>query len=125
MLDEDGLQHVGDILGLVNEAMTKFDEAETRRLQEKMEKGNFTLDDFMSQMKQVNKLGPMQKVMGMIPGMGDLAKQIPVLPANSPIEFQLPINTRGRLTSEEQFANIVIKTSDQGASVKLGDLQPA
>src|SRR5689334_3774831 len=66
---------MGDILGLVNEAMTKFDEAETRRLQEKMEKGNFTLDDFMSQMGQVKKLGPMSKVMGMIPGMGDLTKQ--------------------------------------------------
>src|SRR5215204_1234360 len=55
---------MGDILGLVNEAMTKFDEAETRRLQEKMEKGNFTLEDFMSQMGQVKKLGPMGKVMG-------------------------------------------------------------
>jgi signal recognition particle subunit SRP54 len=67
---------MGDILGLVNEAMTKFDEAETRRLQEKMEKGNFTLDDFMSQMGQVKKLGPMGKVMGMIPGMSELTKNM-------------------------------------------------
>src|SRR5687767_2263401 len=67
---------MGDILGLVNEAMTKFDEAETRRLQEKMEKGNFTLDDFMSQMGQVKKLGPMGKVMGMIPGMSEMSKQM-------------------------------------------------
>ena len=67
---------MGDILGLVNEAMTKFDEAETRRLQEKMEKGNFTLDDFMAQMGQVKKLGPMNKVMGMIPGMNDLTKNM-------------------------------------------------
>src|SRR4051812_273811 len=67
---------MGDILGLVNEAMTKFDEAETLRLQEKMEKGNFTLDDFMSQMGQVKKLGPMGKVMGMIPGMSELTKNM-------------------------------------------------
>src|SRR5947207_2367607 len=67
---------MGDILGLVNEAMTKFDEAETLRLQEKMEKGNFTLDDFMSQMGQVKKLGPMGKVMGMIPGMNELTKNM-------------------------------------------------
>ncbi|RIK78531.1 MAG: transporter [Planctomycetota bacterium] len=46
----------------------------------------------------------------------------PPVPENSPIEFQLPINTRGRLASEEQFENIVIKTSDKGASVKLGDV---
>src|SRR5215208_6137899 len=67
---------MGDILGLVNEAMTKFDQEETARLQAKMEKGNFTLDDFMSQMGQVKKLGPMGKVMGMIPGMSQLTQQM-------------------------------------------------
>ena len=67
---------MGDILGLVNEAMTKFDQDETKRLQEKMEKGNFTLDDFMAQMGQVKKLGPMGKVMGMIPGMSELTKNM-------------------------------------------------
>jgi len=67
---------MGDILGLVNEAMTKFDQEETARLQQKMEKGQFTLDDFMSQMGQVKKLGPMNKVMGMIPGMSDLTKNM-------------------------------------------------
>jgi signal recognition particle subunit SRP54 len=41
-----------------------------------MEKGNFTLDDFMAQMGQVRKLGPMGKVMGMIPGMNELTKQV-------------------------------------------------
>src|SRR4028119_2303101 len=59
---------MGDILGLVNEAMIKFDEAATRRLQEKMEKGNFTLDDFMSQMGQVKKLGPTTKDTGRMTG---------------------------------------------------------
>src|SRR5258706_10203513 len=66
---------MGDIVGLVTEAMDKFDQDETARLTAKMEKGNFTLDDFMAQMSQVNKLGPMSKVMGMIPGMNELAKQ--------------------------------------------------
>ena len=67
---------MGDILGLVSEAMTKFDQDETARLQAKMEKGQFTLDDFMAQMGQVRKLGPMGKVMGMIPGMSDLTKNM-------------------------------------------------
>src|SRR5688572_6250166 len=66
---------MGDILGLVTEAMDKFDQEETARLQEKMEKGHFTLDDFIAQMGQVGKLGPMKKVIGMIPGMGDMMKQ--------------------------------------------------
>src|SRR3954471_5347229 len=67
---------MGDIVGLVSEAMEKFDAEETAKLQEKMEKGQFTLDDFIGQMTQVKKLGPMGKVMGMIPGMSELTKQI-------------------------------------------------
>jgi signal recognition particle subunit SRP54 len=67
---------MGDIIGLVTEAQQKFDVEETARLQAKMEKGEFTLDDFMSQMGQINKLGPIGKVMGMIPGMSDLTKQV-------------------------------------------------
>jgi signal recognition particle subunit SRP54 len=67
---------MGDIVGLVSEAMEKFDQEETARLQAKMERGNFTLDDFMAQMSQVKKLGPMGKVMSMIPGMSELSKQV-------------------------------------------------
>jgi signal recognition particle subunit SRP54 len=67
---------MGDIVGLVSEAMDKFDQEETAKLQAKMEKGEFTLDDFMSQMGQVKKLGPMGKIMGMIPGMSELTKQL-------------------------------------------------
>jgi len=67
---------MGDIVGLVTEAMDKFDQDEQARLQAKLEKGEFTLEDFMGQMKQINRLGPMGKVMGMIPGMSELTKQI-------------------------------------------------
>jgi signal recognition particle subunit SRP54 len=66
---------MGDIVGLVNEAMTKFDQDEAARLQAKLEKGQFTLDDFMGQMGQMKKLGPMGKIMGMIPGMSEMTKQ--------------------------------------------------
>src|SRR5688500_16948129 len=67
---------MGDIVGLVGEAMEKFDQEETAKLQAKMEKGQFTLDDFMAQMTQMKKLGPMGKVMNMIPGMSELSKQM-------------------------------------------------
>jgi signal recognition particle subunit SRP54 len=67
---------MGDIVGLVSAAMEKFDADESAKLQAKMEKGQFTLEDFMAQMSQVRKLGPMGKVMGMIPGMGEMVKQI-------------------------------------------------
>src|SRR4051795_143152 len=67
---------MGDIVGLVTTAMENFDQEETAKLQAKMEKGTFTLEDFIAQMGQVKKLGPMGKVMGMIPGMKDMLKQV-------------------------------------------------
>jgi signal recognition particle subunit SRP54 len=65
---------MGDVVGLVTDAMEKLDQEESARLQEKMLKGQFTLDDFIAQMGQVKKLGPMSKVLSMLPGMGDLTK---------------------------------------------------
>ena len=65
---------MGDVVALATEAMEKFDEEETERIQAKMMKGELTLDDFMSQMEQIKKLGSMNKVLGMIPGMSQLAK---------------------------------------------------
>ncbi len=67
---------MGDILQLVQTAQQTFDTDEAQRLQAKMEKGKFTLEDFMSQMGQVKKMGPMSKVMGMIPGMSQMTKQL-------------------------------------------------
>ena len=64
----------GDLMGLVEQVKDKLDEEELAKQQEKMMKGELTLDDFMAQMGQIRKLGSMSKVMGMIPGMGDLAK---------------------------------------------------
>ncbi|QOV91724.1 signal recognition particle protein [Humisphaera borealis] len=67
---------MGDILQLVTEAQQKFSQEEAQKLQEKMEQGNFTLDDFMAQMGQVQKLGSMDRIMKMIPGMSQLTKQM-------------------------------------------------
>ena len=67
---------MGDIVGLVTEAQKKFDMEETAKLQAKMDKGQFTLDDFISQMGQIQKLGSIGKVMGMIPGMSNLTKSV-------------------------------------------------
>ena len=67
---------MGDLVGLATEALAKFDQEQTAKLAEKMEKGTFTLDDFMAQMTQMQKLGPMGKIMGMIPGMSELTKHV-------------------------------------------------
>jgi signal recognition particle subunit SRP54 len=71
----DRILGMGDIVGLVSEMQKKFDAEQATRLQEKMAKGQFSLEDFMEQMAQVRKLGPIGKVMGMIPGMSQLSQQ--------------------------------------------------
>lgn len=67
---------MGDIVGLVNEAMEKFDQEKVEALTKKMQEGVLTMEDFMAQMEQVRKLGPLTKVMGMVPGMSGLTKQL-------------------------------------------------
>ncbi len=66
----------GDIMSLVEKAHREFDQDEMLAQEERMKRGEFTLDDFKKQLLQMKKLGPMQKVMGMIPGMGGLTEQL-------------------------------------------------
>jgi signal recognition particle subunit SRP54 len=67
---------MGDILTLVEKAHTEFDEAKAAKLQEKMAKATFTLDDFLEQMRSVRKMGPLKQLMGMLPGIGSALKDI-------------------------------------------------
>jgi signal recognition particle subunit SRP54 len=67
---------MGDILSLYEKAQREFDQEELLRQQERMQKGRFTLDDFVKQMQQVKRLGSIRDIMKMIPGMGSMADQI-------------------------------------------------
>jgi len=67
---------MGDILQLVETAQKSFDAEEAAKLQAKMEKGQFTLEDFMGQMGQVKKMGDIKKTLQLLPGMGSLVKQM-------------------------------------------------
>jgi signal recognition particle subunit SRP54 len=61
---------MGDVLSLIEKAEQQVDEDEAEELQEKMRRDQFTLDDFLKQMKQVRKMGPLSGIIGMLPGMG-------------------------------------------------------
>ena len=67
---------MGDVLSLVEKAQETFDAEETKRMAKKLCKDEFTLDDFLAQMQQVKKLGSLENILGMIPGMGGLKKQL-------------------------------------------------
>ncbi len=63
---------MGDILTLVEQAHQKFDQDEMARQEERLRKGEFTLDDFRNMMGQTKKLGPLNKIMSLLPGMGGM-----------------------------------------------------
>ncbi len=60
---------MGDIVGMAEEAQKLFDEKEQQQMQEQLEKGQFTLDDFRNHMQKMAKPGLMMKMMGLLPGM--------------------------------------------------------
>ena len=66
---------MGDILSLVERAQDAFDEKQAAKLEEKVRKATFTLEDMLDSMRQMQKMGPMGQVMSMIPGMGGMAKE--------------------------------------------------
>lgn len=67
---------MGDILSLVEKAQANFDEQKAREMERKIRKQEFTLDDFMDQMQQVRSMGPLEDLLGMIPGMGSQMKDL-------------------------------------------------
>lgn len=67
---------MGDVLSLIEKAQSTFDMEEAKKMEKKLRKDEFTLDDFLSQMQQVKKLGSIEQILGMIPGMGGIKKQL-------------------------------------------------
>ena len=67
---------LGDFKTLIENVQSTIDEEEAKKMAEKMAKNSFTLDDFLAQMNQIRKLGPLQNLLGMLPGMGKLKDQL-------------------------------------------------
>lgn len=67
---------MGDVLTLIEKAQTEMDEEEARRASEKLLAGEFTLDDFLGQMQQIKRLGPIGQLMEMVPGFNKVAQDV-------------------------------------------------
>lgn len=59
---------MGDVLTLIEKAQTEFDQKEMAKMEQKLKQNSFDLDDLLSQMKQIKKMGPLQSVLSMFPG---------------------------------------------------------
>jgi len=65
---------MGDVVSLVEKAAEAVDLDEAKRMEEKMRKGQFTLEDFLEQLRQMKKLGPLENLVGMLPGGSEMMK---------------------------------------------------
>ena len=81
---------MGDVVSLVERAQEQYDEAEARRIQKKLIHNDYNFDDFLSQVAQIKKMGSMKDLMGMIPGMDKLTKNVEISDdAFKPIEAMI------------------------------------
>jgi len=76
---------MGDVLSLIERAEAAIDVQDAERLEEKIRANEFTLEDFRDQLKTIRKMGPIEQIMGMLPGMG----QLKALAANKPDDKQI------------------------------------
>jgi len=74
----DRILGMGDVISLVEKAQENFSEEEARKLQRKIEKNQFDLNDFLGQLQQIKKMGNVKDLMGMVPGMGKAMKDVDI-----------------------------------------------
>lgn len=69
---------MGDVISLVERAQQVFDEDEARRLNKKIRKNQFNFDDFLQQLQQIKKMGSLKDLVGMLPGVGKMMKDVEI-----------------------------------------------
>lgn len=69
---------MGDVVSLVEKAQQEVSEEEARKLEAKMAKGEMTMDDFLGQLKTLRRMGPLRQIMGLLPGVGSMLKDVHV-----------------------------------------------
>ena len=115
---------MGDVLSLIDKAQEAFDEEQTRKLEAKLTKGQMDLEDFLDQLQQIKKMGPLESVIKMLPGVG----------SKLPSDLQVDDKQLGRpeaiirsMTPEERRKPEIINASRKvrianGAGVKVQEV---
>ena len=116
---------MGDMLSLIEKAQEEFDQKEAAELEKKIKKRDFDLEDFQAQLKQMKKLGSLEQIMGMLPGMGQL-KQLKKIKPNEKelVKIEAIINS---MTKEERRNHKIINGSRrkriaQGSGTRIQDV---
>ncbi|MFV0255097.1 MAG: signal recognition particle protein [Erysipelotrichaceae bacterium] len=116
---------MGDLLTLIEQAEEKLDAEVNEKAMARMMKGEFSLQDMLDQFLQVEKLGPLSGVMKMLPGMGDMSKNIDDQQVTSEMSKQIAI-IRSMTAYERENPDLIRKSRQyriaSGAGVKLMDV---
>jgi signal recognition particle subunit SRP54 len=117
---------LGDIAGLVERASETIDHDEAEKLAKKMMRGQFTLEDYASQLKQISKMGSISSILGMLPGMGAMKQQIENANIDTTI-FKRQQAIIGSMTPKERRQPEIIKASRKkriaaGSGVTVADV---
>jgi len=108
---------MGDMLSLIEKAQAEFDEKEALKLEKRLKKREFDLEDFQSQLKQVKKIGSLEQIMGMLPGMGQLKKLKGLKPDEKEVvKIEAIINSMTR----EERRNYKIISGSRRRRIALG-----
>jgi signal recognition particle subunit SRP54 len=93
---------MGDIVSLVEKAGEVITEQESQKLAEKMQKGQFTMDDLMQQMRKINKMGSMSSLVNMIPGMGKMKDMMGNIDGDAAIKKNIAIISSMTMKERQQ-----------------------
>jgi signal recognition particle subunit SRP54 len=97
---------MGDVLSLIEKAEAAIDQDDAARLEEKLRSNEFTLEDFRDQLKTIKKMGPLEQIMGMLPGMGGMK-----MPDVDPKQMERVEAIIGSMTPDERRRQHIINGS--------------
>jgi len=114
---------MGDVMSLVEKAEQNFEQEEQEKLQKKLKSNAFTLEDFRDQLKQVQKMGSMEQLLGMIPGAGKLTKGLKI-DNKAFVQVEAIINS---MTARERVKHNIINASRKrrialGSGTRVNDV---
>jgi signal recognition particle subunit SRP54 len=115
---------MGDVVSLVEKAQETINEKEAEKLEQKLRKQEFTLEDFYDQLQQIKRMGPLEQLLGMIPGLNPKALSGLKVDDNSFIKIEAMINS---MTPEERRRPQIIDGSrrrriSKGSGTTVQDL---
>jgi signal recognition particle subunit SRP54 len=100
---------MGDVVSLVEKAAEAVSEADAKKLEEKMRKGEFTLEDFLEQLRAMKKLGSLESVMKMLPGGAEALKQVDI--GKQEKEFKRMEGMVCSMTPKERKTPVILNAS--------------